>query len=640
MRLLILLSSILVFNVAVAADSLSWQKISLEEKIQRKYNGILASVLNDKQFLVDVEVSVNDPGQPNFDNNNKEGGVRVSDLTMPESSGDYIAFSKMGLEVPVLDKIFDDSKTNLMNLYRYNESYDLFKNLDSIKVNIYLSDKIPEKIREIAENLVRTTRFAVADMRPSFSFQSMEMEWVPEPEEKITEPEAAPLAPEEVEPKIWAKDWYEWASRWGNAVGLIIFSLIMAAVAILLFKQWKAFMENYAKMMSPHARKEDEDKDDKENKNENESLLNNQALDAQEDDLAIQQGYERFQQCLQQHPDEAITIIRTWLIENSEETVLALRGLAQQATPEEMNQLLNGLTEEQRNKWKSLLTVHLEIPEIKQANKIIFQEVVKSLLVPSKIKDGELLNLVMELDPRAICQFFDQHHAQVGILLNLLGPSIISKTLSYAEDKKVEVWLSEGAKFDDSRLESSLPALKSALQSFKKENSPSPFLPRLLAMLQNATPANEESIFKAIANASGKNHLIDAATNLFPSDLILNLSDSIIKEVILSLPMAKRVELIYSRDPDLRDRFLDIFAEEGTPARDLIDMEIQSIDADMGRQDSILSRQDEIWFDFVKLVRTTINKNYAYKKIAGDIIEKWAAQVTKGFKSIPGGKAA
>src|SRR5690606_36377931 len=131
---LILLSSILVFNVAVSDDSLSWQKISLEEKIQRRYNGILASVLNDKQFPDDVEVSVNDPGQPNFDNNNKEGGVRVSDLTMPESSGDYIAFSKMGLEVSVLDKIFDDSKTNLMNLYRYHESYDLFKNLDSIKV--------------------------------------------------------------------------------------------------------------------------------------------------------------------------------------------------------------------------------------------------------------------------------------------------------------------------------------------------------------------------------------------------------------------------------------------------------------------------------------------------------------------------
>lgn len=639
MRLLFTLTTVLFLNVAMAADSLSWQKITLEEKIQRKYGNILSSVLAEKQYLVDVEVSVTDPGQPNFDNGNNEGGVKVSDLTMPESNGDYIAFSKMGLEVPVLDKIFDDNKNNLMNLYRYNESFDLFKNLEGIKVNVFFSDKVPEKIREIAENLVRTTRFTVAEIKPTFSFETMEMEWAPEPEATTADAET-PVKPEEVEPKIWAKDWYEWASRFGNAVGLIIFSIIMAVVAIILFKQWKAFMENYAKMMAPPSAKKDEDKEDKERKNLNENINNPTPLDSQEDDVAIQQGYERFQQCLQQHPDEAITVIRSWLIENSDETILALRGVAQQASPEEMNQLLNGLSEEQRNKWKSLLTVHLETQDIKQANKIIFQEVVKSLLVPSKIRDGELLNLVMELDPRAIGQFFDQNKDQIGILLNLLGPSIISKTLSYADDKKVELWLSEGAKFNEADLDARMPALKNALMKFKKENSPSPFLPRLLAMLQNATPATEDSIFKAIGNASGKNHLIDAAMSIFPSQLVLNLSDSIIKEVITSLPMAKRVELIFSREEDLRERLIDIIAEPGTPARDLIDMEIQSIESDSARQDAIMSRQDEIWFDFVKLVRTSISKNYAYKKAAADIIEKWATGMTKGLKSIPGGKAA
>lgn len=636
MKSLLILLTILSFQEAWARDSLSWQKISLEEKIQRRYGSVLSSVLKDNQYLIDVEVAIIEPGQPNFENN-EDRGVRVSDISMPESSGDYIAFSKMGLEVPVLDKIYDESKDNLLNLYRYNEAFDLFKNLDNIKVTVYLSNKVPEKMQEIAQNLVRTAKFNIAEIKPSFSFQTMEMEWAPEPE-SVEDQTPAPIAPEEVEPKIWAKDWYEWASRWGNAVGLIIFSIIMAVVALMLFKQWKAFMENYAKMMAP--KDKDEKEEDKDNKNENESLFNNQALDSQEDDLAIQLGYERFQQCLQQHPEEAVTIIRSWLIESSEDTILALRGLAQQASPEEMHQLLNGLSEEQRNKWKSLLTVHLENNDIKTANKIIFQEVVKSLLVPSKIKDGELLNLVMELDPRAIAQFFDQHKEQTGILLNLLGPSIISKTLSVADDKKVEGWLNEGAQFDVRTLESKTPALKTALITFKNANSPSPFLPRLMAMLENSTPNTEESIFKAIANASGKNYLIDAASSLFPSELILKLSDSILKEIILSLPMGKRIELLYSRTPDLRERLLDIVAEAGTPARDLMDMEMQSIDSDTSKQDSILSRQDDIWFDFVKLVRTTINKNYTYKKIAGDIIEKWATQVTKGFKSIAGGKAA
>lgn len=639
MRFLVTLLVLLSIQASYARDSLSWQKISLEEKIQRKYNSIISTVLKENQFLVDTEVTVIDPGQPNFDNNDKQG-VKVSDLTMPESSGDYIAFSKMGLEVPILDKIFNENKDSLQNLYKFNEAYDLFKNLDTIKVTVYFSDKVPEKMQEIVQNLVRTTKFNVADIKPNFSFQTMEMEWAPEePETKNTEEPVAPPVPEEKEPKIWTKDWYEWASRWGNAVGLVLFSIIMGVIAIMLFKQWKAFMENYAKMMAPQP-KEEKDKDDDTKKKEEELLLNSQDQDIEEDELTTQQGYERFQQCLQQHPEEAVTIVHTWLIESSEETILALRGLAQMATPEEMNQLLNGLSEDQRSKWKSLLTVHLESNELKSVNKIIFREVVKSLLVPSKIKDGQLLNLVMELDPRSITEFFDAHPEQTGILLNLLGPSIISKVLSLADDKKVEVWLNQAATFDERSIVNETPALKEALMAFKKVHSPSPFLPRLMAMLQSATPATEESIFKAIASASGKHYLVDAANVLFPSELVLKLPDSFLKDILFTLPMNKRIEFLYSREPALKDKLIDLCAEAGTPARDLLDMEMQSLDSDITRQDSILNRKDEIWSEFVKLVRTSISKNASYKKMAGDIIDKWASQVTKGFKSIQGGKAA
>lgn len=637
MRFFTTLLLLLSIQASYARDSLSWQKISFEEKIQRKYNSIISTVLKDNQYLVDAEVSIIDPGQPNFDNNQGQG-IKVSDITMPESSGDYIAFSKMGLEVPILDKIFNENKDSLQNLHKFNEANDLFKNLDTIKVTVYFSSKVPEKMQEIVQNLVRTTKFNVADIKPNFSFQTMEMEWTPEPEAKVTE-EPAPAIPEEKEPKIWAKDWYEWASRWGNAVGLVLFSLIMGAIAIMLFKQWKAFMENYAKMMAPQA-KDEQEKEDEAKKKEEELLLNSQDQDIEEDELTTQQGYERFQQCLQQHPEEAVTLVHTWLIESSEETTLALRGLAQIATPEEMNQLLNGLSEEQRSKWKSLLTVHLESNELKSANKIIFREVVKSLLVPSKIKDGQLLNLVMELDPRNITEFFDAYPEQTGILLNLLGPSIISKVLSLADDRKVEIWLNQAARFDDRSIATETAALKDALTAFKKEHSPSPFLPRLMAMLQNATPTTEESIFKAIASASGKHYLIDAANTLFPSELVLKLPDSFLKDILFTLPMNKRIEFLYSREPALKEKLVDLCAEAGTPARDLLDMEMQSLDSDVSRQDSILSRKDEIWSDFVKLVRTSITKNASYKKMASDIIEKWAAQGAKGLKAIQGGKAA
>src|SRR5438045_608737 len=121
-----LLSLILILNVTSAfafGSSLTWQKLQLEEKVQRKFNVTLSSLLKENQYLVEVEAEMSDPGSPNFGDNGPKTGPKVSDIRIEESRGDYIAFSKMGLEVPVVEKFLDEDRTKLMNLYRFNEAY-------------------------------------------------------------------------------------------------------------------------------------------------------------------------------------------------------------------------------------------------------------------------------------------------------------------------------------------------------------------------------------------------------------------------------------------------------------------------------------------------------------------------------------
>ena len=200
-----------------SGTSLTWQKIALEEKVQRKFQTVLSSLLKDNQYQIEVMAEVSDPSAPNFGDDGKKGGTRVSDIKLSESQGDYIAFSKMGLEVPVLDKYFDEDRTKLMNLYRFNEAYDLFKNLSSINVTVIFSDKLPEELVAIATKLVQSSKLSVSGIKPAVKFETLPMEWS---EPKVAKKETPTKKPQE-EPKIWTKDWYEWASRWGNAFGLI-----------------------------------------------------------------------------------------------------------------------------------------------------------------------------------------------------------------------------------------------------------------------------------------------------------------------------------------------------------------------------------------------------------------------------------
>lgn len=628
------------YSIAFTTHSLTWQKLALEEKVQRKVSASIGPLLKDNQYMVEVNAEITDPGAPNFGNDNPTG-TRVSDLKLEESRGDYIAFSKVGLEVPVVDKFLDEDRTKLMNLYRYNEAFDLFKNLDAIVVTVFLSDKLPADLFEIVKKVVSGSKLSVAGIKPAIKFESIPMEWVdPELAKKAAEA-AKPkeLADKkEVEPKIWAKDWFEWASRWGNAVGLILAALIIGLMALSLFKQWKNFMENFA----AQAKKDNEEENKEDKKNEDMAMSNQPSMieEEEEEDMATSQGFERFQQCLEQHPDDAVTIIRSWLNESDEQSLLALRAVSQLSSGEELEKLMNGLSEQQRDNWKSLLGTHLEPQELKAANKHIFQEVIKAFLVPSRIKDGELLNLVMELNSKSTSEFISKYPEQTGIILNILSPSIISKILLETDEETAEQWLMEGAEFPVKSMDEKVPALKTALQEYKASYGPSPFAQRIMTMIPSSSPSREKTLYRALSKAGNPGMIMEVAKKNFPSELIMDLPSSLIKEVVQSYPMAKRIELIHSRPIEVQDSLVDILAEKGTPAREMLDMELENIARDPSNSASIKSREEEIWQEFVKATRSTLSKNASYAGFTDQLVKEWGQKLSKPLSSIQGGKAA
>lgn len=637
-RLLLLVIIFQSSSAFALSTSLTWQKLSLEEKVQRKFNSTLSSVLKDNQYLVEVEAEISEPGSPNFGNDDKKSGPRVSDLNMADSRGDYIAFSKVGLEMPVVDKFLDEDRTKLVNLYRFNESYDIFKNLTAMNVTVFLSDKIPQDLSDIVKKLINNSKFSVSGIKPVIKFENITMEWVDPSLNKKPLPQvddANKKKEKEVEPKIWLKDWLEWASRWGNAFGLILGTLIFGFIAFSLFKRWKEFMEALASMRKP---------DEEQKKNEEDpammTMAPQQQETTQEEDMAAAQGFERFQQCLEQHPDDAINIIRFWINECDEQSILALRAISQLASAAEMEKLMSGLSDPQRSKWKSVLGKHLEPQELVVANKHIFQEVIKAFLVPSRIKDGELLNLVMELNAKSCCDFLAKYEDQIGIMMNLLSPALIGRIITEISEQQAEAWLMAGTEFKVQDIDRKVPDLKNALKSYNASYAPSPFSQRIISMIPTAAPSRELTLYRALAKAGNSGMIMEVAKNNFPSELILSLPGQFLKEVIQSYPVSKRVELIYSRSMELKLTLLDMLAEKGTPARDLMDMELENVKNDPTTAASIEGQSEEIWFEFVKSCRNFLNKNTAYAGLTDQLIKEWSQKLKPRLQGLEGGKAA
>ena len=129
---------------AGVVKSIEWQKVELQEKVARKVDLAVSSILDRKDFLVEVDISVLTPPTPNFDKR-KTGGPRESDAEFEESSRDYIVFSELGLEAPVLGKAENEKQQYLKDLWKFNKSNDIFSNLDSATIFLYIDKKINQE---------------------------------------------------------------------------------------------------------------------------------------------------------------------------------------------------------------------------------------------------------------------------------------------------------------------------------------------------------------------------------------------------------------------------------------------------------------------------------------------------------------
>lgn len=626
--LLLVMTTFVVNSFAYQASSLDWQRINLEERIQRKLNQSLSPVLQDNQYMVSVEVAVSDPGGPNF-GGDKKTGPKVSDISLEDSRGDYLAFSKVGLEVPVLEKWMDEDKTKLMNLYRFNEAYDIFKNLDKVDITVYLDEKLPQDLNAIAQKVVKATKFNTGGVKPNLKFEKLTLEWIDPALTAANDVNKSPVDEngEPIEDPISTKEWLEWFSRFGNAIGLILMSVLLGTFAFLLFKQWKAFMEAHQASAEASGSSQD-NKDDEDDKSKEQPGAIAAGGGDGVDDMSIKEKIEetfaRFRTYFETSPKEASTLVRKWINEKSKESKLALKGLAQQLSDSELIKVFNELTEAQRSSWKMLLDGHLSEEDLLKANYFLADEAVRAMLVPAKVNDTELINNLMELTPAKAVTFLENYPDYSGFLMYVISPSFTANLLEKVNEQTATQWLQDGTTFDDSQVDAQIQGFKKALIEFKKQTAENPYNDKILEMLPSFNPAKEKILYNVLAKEGNPERIIEAAKQCYPSDMILQMPKDLLKLIMQTYPMQKKVDVLATCAEDERDLLLDSFAPAGSTVREMLMMELENAQNNEDSSTRVVTMKDEIWKEFVYFSRKTLANNKKFQHDCESIIEEWA----------------
>lgn len=598
---------------SLQARSLEWQKIDLEKDIVGQYEGAFASVLERDEFFVRAEVKYSDPGMPNFQDLNQDN-FKVSDIPFDESKGDYIAFSKVGLEVPVLGKAYQEHQKKLKEMYRYNESFDLFKNIQSIDVVINVSDAISPGKMELVESVKENFKISVGGFTPKVSVNKIKMEEVKE----NTEPGEGPAGKNKEEPGL--KDFLELLGKFGNAIGMILTVIILGALAFILLKKYMEFMEKLKGMESPAAKSEQQDKDDDKDPQAPAAGI----AASQGEEAEVSDGLDRFEKLVKLNPKQATLLVKRWIREKSADAALALGAVAQQLDAELLDSLFENLDAIEREEWTDSIGGYLEGKELEKANKIVSEGVVRELVGGSFIEDYELVDIILGMDSEMVKDYILGNREYGKILANLVNSEIISKVFEELDEQGIDQVVALSLDFSVEEAMENIEGFKESLRNFCAQGAPKPFNNKLLQVVSEVSPEKESMLYRFMAKDTKRSQIVAVAMRNLPSELVFKLPSAFMKETMQNYPMSKKVELLASLEEEKREFLLNSFTEQGSNAREMVLMELETLESDELQKKRVESNRDELWAQFLKYTRASLkNKEGLEHEIRG-IVEEWA----------------
>jgi hypothetical protein len=622
MKNTLLLLLILISVNTFSQTAIEWQRVELEEKVDRKVRNKIDKVIGNNIYSLEVQVKVNDPGPPNFDDMQKVG-LKISDMKFDKSKGDYIAFHKIGLEVPVIEKYYNVHQQQLKERHRYNEAFNVFKNINSATVKVFIGEDTPDAIVANVKRVVNNIKFPLGDIKPKVTFETLTID-------KITKEDLLNKTKKGKGNGIGLKEILEFIGKFGNAIGLIFATLLFGGVCFWLMKKFKELFliveeEPEEEVVQEEVVEADAD--------EEFSMISLEELALQEGlfEKSSEDNFNRFKTMYATTLDSATVLLKKWINQTSDENQNILRAIAQQLSEEELSNLYDNLSSRERDIWKDAMQTFIDDEKIAVANKLISEEVVRDMIGPSVVNDVELIDLLLTIPIDTASKYIQKKGENSKVLMNLLSPQIISKILDQLDEEEALETINLGLDFNFNKVKDDFAAFKRNLTEFMKKEKRRPFNEKIIQMLPEFNPTKEKILYSYLAKSKMKDEMLHVAKGSYPSELITQLPKDFLKAIMQKYEMNKKVMLLASSEQEVKDYLLSTFADKGSAAREMIDLEFEILSNDKIAQERIVNKKDDIWNEFVMFVREMIKNDEEYASDISMIVKSWVERFIKEF---------
>jgi len=598
-------------------NSIEWQKIQLKDKITKQIEEALFIILPEKKSILNVKIDLQEvpsfispqaPTPPEAEKVQKKK-IKLTDIKMEETPPeDFIVFSKMGIAAPIFGD--EEAPTSQQaqapgvidaatSYAKLAEHYDFFKYLKTVVIDVYLEDNLSPEQKESAETLIRSLNFDTGKIVPTLNIKEMKVFPIQKP----------PMAPEK------KKDLLEVLGKFSNVIALVLAVILAGGVAIFLFrhlsKLLKEQVEGLIAALSNRGNGKKEEKAEKVEQTVAGSGAGAKGAGA-EGPVEGLSGLQKFEILLKKDISSSILLIKKWINAKTPIASHALIALAHFLQNDDMISLFEHLSVEDRREWKKSLDLELRPEEFHMAAAFISKQIAENLIVPPIVSDSGLADLISGLSLQELTEICLKDTKKGAMLFNIIDSNLISKILSELDETLSLQVMKAGLALSEEHVKRGLPDFKNYILKYKKDPKRSPFAEKMFELIKVAPPERERLLYLSYSQMVEGDALVKVILENYPYDLFDGLPDDLLKISLRNFSANDRAQFLFALDESKKEKYINLWANLGTKARDLLEFDLEKIEKNKALADKALEMKDEMWKRFVKDTRKIIRNDTDY----------------------------
>jgi hypothetical protein len=634
-------------------SSLMWQKLKLEKELFDKVSENIKSLAPGVRNIVNIDVEVRPVEEPDFEAGSSPGSggndddnkskdkekkeskkkrsiVRFTDDPGDKKRVDEIIFSKFGLRAPLVDdfthnnnslitpaKVDPPSPPRTINIeqerWKILNSNDISKYINKVDVNVTVDKNgLNEKLQAILSKTFTSYRWYIGDHKINLKL--------------IFEPLTVIARQKTMSEKLLS-----YAKDFEVVLGFLVAGLFGLVSLLLFAKKLEKVFANKTSGAGAGGAAGSGGSSSNNKENNKETSKETQINVSDQGSAAI--GIDKFIHFIKMFPHDGDVMLKKWVDSDSDEAKLKIEALTYTLETEQLATLLEKLNDEQRLRWKEKISKTLKEEERLRALELISHEVLELLVSPESKIAPETFEVMISLEPKHAAEFMKDHIELAPILYTELKPKMLSKIFECCDASTVQQVIESSLQFTSEGAGPLYQEFSQVISKYYEKKTKLPGANKARELIANVNEDNERIIFETLAKNTDQDLMMNYLVESFPTFLFKSLPEEFIKNALTSFNSDSRLQALYIMG-DEGHFYRDLYAPDGSLAREMFDLELEKITFDKSLQKDIETNKRYITDAFTSHMREEVKNNSDFREDIEEKVKEWLGQQSSGGQKL------